>query len=39
MPDYVFDFVTPYPDFDVKEFRLTPKKRGEMIIPRNLWFY
>jgi hypothetical protein len=24
--------VTPYPDFDVKEFRLTPKKRGKMIM-------
>jgi hypothetical protein len=27
-----FDFVTPYPDFDVKEFRLTPRKGVKMIM-------
>ncbi len=26
--DYVFDFVTPYPDFDVKELRAYAEKKG-----------
>jgi hypothetical protein len=36
----MFWFCDALSDFDVKEFRLTPKKRGENDhAPRNLWFY
>lgn len=30
--DYVFDFVTPYPDFDVKELQAYAKSKGVRII-------
>lgn len=30
--DYVFDFVTPYPDFDVKELQKYAKDRGVKIM-------
>ncbi len=38
--DYVFDFVTPYPDFDVDEIREYAKsqRRGNDYAPRNFGF-
>ena len=33
--DYVFDFVTPYPDFKVKEIRAYANKRGIKMIMHN----